>query len=183
MKNSTKFHERWYHKSTLNWYTKIFFFLIFTRGITIHCACAFDVRITFSNRTIGVYDVINNRQTRATDWLIWPKRMADDSRIDYRTSVCDEILLRIISFSDARSILRLSQTCRRFYRICLFDQLRWRRLCLDDFTINLASSAPFPSFRHLYKLLYQSREILKFYLSDSFPISGNYRYGGISQNV
>ena len=109
-------------------------------------------------------------------------RMADDSRIDYLTSVCDEIILLILSFSETCSVLRLSQTCRRFYRICLFDELLWCGLCLDDFTIDLASASPFISFRHLYKLLYQSREILKFYFSNSFPISRNYRYGGISQN-
>lgn len=103
--------------------------------------------------------------------------MADVSHQDYLPSLCDEIILRILSFLDRKSVVKLSQTCKRFYCIGTFDQRLWCRLCFIDFSINLASPGPFFCFRNLYIYLYKSREILKVYLSERFQNSTNYRYG------
>ena len=94
---------------------------------------------------------------------------------DHLTSQCDEILMLIFSSLDGKSVLRLAQTCRKLHKICTYDQHLWSRLCLVDFAIGLLSPRPFSCFRHLYKCIYESREILKFYLSDEYQEHGNNR--------
>lgn len=104
--------------------------------------------------------------------------MGDVPRDNYLSTVCDEIILQVLYCLDYESVLNLSQTCRKLCCICSYDQQVWSRLCRDDFNIELASPHPFSSFHYLYKVLHQSREILKIYLSNSYQSFGNYgRYG------
>ena len=97
------------------------------------------------------------------------------ARFDHLTPQCDEVLVLILCALDGKSVLRLAQTCRKLYRICMYDQQLWSHMCLMDFAIGLVSPQPFACFRHLYKCIYQSREILKFYLSDEYQECGNTR--------
>lgn len=94
----------------------------------------------------------------------------------YITSLSNEILLYVSTYMDARSVIRLSKTCRRLRDGVRFSDPLWKERLRRDFELDLRIKRPFKSFYDIYRLVSMSRTLTKIYLSERFYSSGKYGY-------
>ena len=99
-----------------------------------------------------------------------------ESQQCYITSLSNEILLYVSIYADAKSVIRLCQTCRRLRDGIMFSDPLWKERLRRDFELDLRMKRPFKSFYEIYRLVSMSRTVTKIYLSERFYSSGKYGY-------
>lgn len=65
------------------------------------------------------------KRTRTRDW---PHNCCANVEASKLYTLSEEVLVLILEYLDARTLIRLSKTCRLFHRLCHSDVI-WRRRC------------------------------------------------------
>lgn len=65
------------------------------------------------------------KRTRIRDW---PHNCCANVEASKLYTLSEEVLVLILEYLDARTLIRLSKTCRLFHRLCHSDVI-WRRRC------------------------------------------------------
>lgn len=74
-----------------------------------------------------------------------------------------EVLEEILWLLDPTSLIQLMSTNRMLFNIVQQLQLKWKRLCEEDFDVCLKDQGKFYSYYEIYKLLYCSRILIGSY--------------------
>ncbi|XP_032239734.1 uncharacterized protein LOC116619255 [Nematostella vectensis] len=79
---------------------------------------------------------------------------------DLFSSLSSEVLSIILSYLPAKTLLNLSETCRRFKELCFECDTLWKDLCKTDYKVSLLAKGNFRSYHMIYQLIYKCRIIL-----------------------
>ncbi|KAK3702969.1 hypothetical protein QZH41_012413 [Actinostola sp. cb2023] len=94
-------------------------------------------------------------------------------------SLSPELLTLILSYLPAKSVLNVSETCRRLKELAFDCDVLWKRLCKLHLSIDLQVKGPFPSYFDIYQLLYKFNVIVKHHIYGQYVPEYIYHWGAL----
>ncbi|KAF0881788.1 FBX36 protein, partial [Crocuta crocuta] len=103
-------------------------------------------------------EFLENSHLQVQIALIFGARILDyvfslcEGKFDFLERLSDSLLLNIISYLDLEDIARLSQTSRRFAKLCMSDEL-WEKIvqsCCDSITPDMRALAEEMGWRQMF---------------------------------